>query len=183
MKITLCGRPGSGKSVTAKRLAQEFHLKHYSAGDYMRRLAVEQGYTIEAFAKIMSKDFDEKVDKWTENIGKTEDNFIFDSRIAFHFIPHAIKIFLDVSYEEGARRIFSKQRESEAKVDSIKELAETNKQRWAADKKRYITIYNLDMDDEKLYDAYINTTNLSIDQVIQEIKRIIPALRKAQASN
>lgn len=183
MKIALCGRPGSGKSAVARKLALIFSLKHYSTGDYMRQLAMEQGYTIEAFAKVAPKDIDNHIDAWTENIGKTEDDFIFDSRLAFHFIPDAIKIFLDVSYEEGARRIFLKPRQSEAKVDSVEELAQRNKERWQADKKRYLKIYNLDMDEKTKYDLYIDTTGLSIEQVIKEIGRVIPALQNAQDSN
>ena len=58
MKITLCGKGGSGKSVIAKTLAEEYSLKHYSTGDYMRRLAMEQGCTIEEFTKTRSRNFD-----------------------------------------------------------------------------------------------------------------------------
>ncbi len=183
MKIALCGRPGSGKSAIAKKLAEEFALKHYSTGDYMRQLAMEKGYTIEEFAKITPKDIDHRIDTWTENIGKTEDNFVFDSRLAFHFIPDAIKIFLDVSYEEGARRIFLKPRESEAKAETVEHLAQINKERWEQDKRRYLKIYNLDMDDKKNYDAYIDTTKRTREEVLREVQRIIRALRKAQESN
>lgn len=183
MKIALCGRPGSGKSAIAKKLAEEFCLKHYSTGDYMRQLAMEQGYTIEEFAKVIPKDIDHKIDAWTENIGKTEDNFVFDSRLAFHFIPDAIKIFLDVSFEEGARRIFLKPRESEAKAETIEQLAQRNKDRWEADKKRYLRIYHLDVDDEQNYDAYIDTTKRTREEVLREVQRIISTLQQTQRGN
>lgn len=176
MKIALCGRPCSGKSAVGKILAEELHLKHYSAGDYMRRLALEQGTTIEEFTKSRAKKWDYEVDSWMENIGKTQENFIFDGHLAFYFLPDAIKIFLDVTYEQGAQRIFLKQRSSESKSQTVKELAKKIQQRWEDERKLYKSLYNLDIDDKKNYTLYIDTTGLSIDQVIQEIKRVIPTL-------
>ena len=66
MKITLCGRIGSGKSVIAKALAKDLNLKHYSTGDLMREIAKEKGYTIEDFMKIRSDDIDHQVDSRTK---------------------------------------------------------------------------------------------------------------------
>ncbi|MDP3728872.1 MAG: (d)CMP kinase [bacterium] len=176
MKITLGGRAGSGKSFIAKALAEKYHLKHYSTGDMMREIAMGMGYTIEAFSSVTPEETDRELDGKTEKIGKTEDNFIFDSRLAFHFIPDAIKVFLDVSYEEGARRIFLKPRESEAKVETEEELARRNKERWETDRKRYIKIYNIDLDKRENYDAYIDTTKLTREEVLREVERIIPTL-------
>ena len=179
MKITLGGRAGSGKSTIAKFLAEKYHLKHYSTGDMMREIAMGMGYTIEAFSSVTPEEIDRKVDERTEKIGKTEDNFIFDSRLAFHFIPDAIKVFLDVSYEEGARRIFLKPRKSEGKAETEEELAQRNKERWETDRKRYIQRYNLDLEKRENYDAYIDTTKQTMEEVIQEVERIISSLRKA----
>ena len=173
MKITLCGKIGSGKSVIAKTLAKEFNLKHYSTGDVMRSIAKENGLTIEEFDKVTPPDIDYKVDNHTKRIGEDEDDFIFDSKMAWHFIPDAIKIFLDVSYEEGARRIKKDQRINEAKVESVQELAERNKQRWETHRQRMIGLYDADMDDQTNYDVYIDTTNLSIEEVIDKVKQAI----------
>lgn len=179
MKITLGGRAGSGKSAVGKKLSEIFHLKHYSTGDFFRILGMEKGYTVEEFSKIRAEEIDTLVDNWAEKIGKTEDNFIMDSRLAFHFIPDAIKIFMDVSYEEGARRIFLKPRASEGKTTSAEELAKRNKERWETDRERYIKLYQVDVDDLKNYDVYINSTGKEIDEVIAELCRAVPALRKA----
>ncbi len=183
MKIALCGPPASGKSPVAKKLAEEFQIKYYSTGEYMRRLANQQGYTIEEFTKIRSRDFDEEVDAWMENIGKTQDDFIFDSRLAFHFIPDAIHIFLDVSQEETVRRVLKKLKAEEMDSQRREEFVNKTIKRREDERTRYVTIYNIDTDNRENYDAYIDTTGLSIDQVIQEIKRIIPALRKEQIRN
>jgi len=179
MKITLGGKGGSGKSVIAKALAEEYSLKHYSTGDLMRKIAMEKGYTIESWSHVTPKEIDNQVDEWVKKIGETEDDFIFDSRLAFHFIPDSIKVFLDVSYVEAARRVFADQRKSEAKAESVEELAERNRIRWETDRERYKSIYGIDVDEKKNYDAYIDTTNKNKDEVLAEIKRIIGTLQKS----
>jgi len=173
MKITLCEKPGSGKSTIAKSLAEEFNLKHYSTGDLMRKIASEKGYKIEEYMKIVGPEIDNEVDNWVKNIGETEDNFIFDSRIAFNFIPDAIKIYLDVSFEEGAKRIFLKQRESEKKAEDWNELAQRNEDRWETDRKRLEKLYGVDMDNKENYNFYIDTTGKEAGYVTKEIKRIV----------
>ncbi|MDP3918279.1 MAG: nucleoside monophosphate kinase [Nanoarchaeota archaeon] len=178
MKITIAGKAGSGKSVIAEAIAKEFNLKHYSTGDLFRELATEAGMKVEDFSKTRADEVDFKVDEITTKIGKEEDNFIFDSRLAFHFIPDSIKIFLDVSFEEGAKRIFKDQRESEAKANSVEELAERNKVRWATDNKQYIKLYNIDMDDLTQYDILIDTTNFTINESITKIKQTIRTLQE-----
>lgn len=178
MKITLCGKPGSGKSTLAKELAKEFKLKHYSTGDLMRKIAAEKGYKIEDYMKVVGAEIDNEVDRWVEKIGKTEENFIFDSRMAFNFIPDAIKIYLDVSFEEGAKRVFLDPRESEKKAKDWRELATRNEDRWETDRKRLLKLYGADMDNKKNYDFYIDTTGKEIEYVIREVKRIIRASSK-----
>ncbi len=175
MKITLCGKPGSGKSTVAKAIAEEFNLKHYSTGDLMRKIAAEKGYKIEDYMKVVGPEIDNEVDEWVENIGKNEDNFIFDSRMAFNFIPDAIKIYLDVSFEEGAKRIFLKQRDSEKKAENWQELAKRNEDRWETDRKRLEKLYGVNMDNKKNYNAYIDSTGKEIEDVVKEVKRIIRA--------
>ena len=176
MKIVLGGKAGSGKSVVAKRLKEIFNLKHYSTGDLMRKIAGEKGYKIEDYMKVVEAEIDKEVDSRTEKIGKEEDNFIFDSRLAFHFIPDAIKIFLEVSDEEGARRIFANQRESEAKAETVEELANRNRDRWETDRQRYIKLYNVDVNNREEYDVLIDTTELSLDEVVDGIRRAVETL-------
>ena len=178
MKIVICGRIGSGKSTTAQRIAKELDLKHYSDGDMMRALAIEKGVKLETFVKQRSDAVDKMIDEKTMMIGKKEDNFIFDSRLAFHFIPDAIKIFLEVSEEVGSERIFKHQRKSEAPVKTAKELLKKNKERWETDRQRFKKLYGVDINDIKNYDIVIDTTILDVEGTVHEIKRALRALPK-----
>ena len=178
MKIVLCGRIGSGKSTTAQWIAKELGLKHYSDGDLMRTLAMEKGVKLETFVKQRSEAVDRMIDEKTRRIGKKEDNLIFDGHIAFHFIPDAITIFLEVSEEVGAERIFKHQRKSEAHVKTAKELIKKNKERWKTDRQRYKKLYGVDINDMKNYDIVIDTTKLDVEGTVHEVKRALRALQK-----
>lgn len=178
MKIVLCGRIGSGKSTIAQRIAKELGLKHYSDGDLIRALAMDKGVKLETFVKQRSDAVDLIIDEKTRMIGKKEDNFIFDSRLAFHFIPDAIKIFLEVSEEVGAERIFKHPRKSEAPVKTTKELIKKNKERWETDRQRYKRLYGVDINDMKNYDIVIDTTKRDVEDTVHEIQRALRALQK-----
>ena len=52
MKLTLSGKPGSGKSVVADILAEKLNLKRYSVGNYRREMAKKRGMTLAEFNKL-----------------------------------------------------------------------------------------------------------------------------------
>ena len=129
MIITVSGRAGAGKSTLAKALARRLRLKRYSSGDLQRQIAKDKGISLLDLSRLEEKsdEIDVLVDKRTAALGKTEDNFVIDGRLTFHFIPHAtLKIFLDADIRERARRIFRDRREG----DSYKDVAETIKAIW-----------------------------------------------------
>lgn len=109
MIITISGTAGSGKSTVAKLLAKELDLKHYSIGDLMRKIAEERGLTLLELSKKAeeSPDIDQELDKSQIELGKKQDNFVIDGRLSFHFIPSSYKVFLKVSDNEAAKRIFN----------------------------------------------------------------------------
>ena len=44
--ITVAGRPGSGKSSTAKLVANQLGFEHFSSGDLFRSVAKERGVDV-----------------------------------------------------------------------------------------------------------------------------------------
>ncbi|MEZ4103369.1 MAG: nucleoside monophosphate kinase [Candidatus Paceibacterota bacterium] len=40
--ITIAGKPGSGKSTTAKRLSGELNYAHFSSGDFFRQVGLDK---------------------------------------------------------------------------------------------------------------------------------------------
>ncbi len=108
---------------------------------------------------------------------KTEDNFIIDGRLAFHFIPNAIKIFLTVSPEEAARRIFADQtRQGVEAHENIENTIVNIQTRRKSEDDRYLKYYRLHIYDMSLYDIVIDTTNRTPEEIFDEIIWKINAL-------
>ncbi|MDD5163278.1 MAG: cytidylate kinase family protein [Candidatus ainarchaeum sp.] len=186
MIITISGMPGSGKSTLAKEIAEKLGLKHYSAGGFMREIAGERGVNLLELGRMAEHDksIDRQVDLWTEKLGKTKDNFIIDSRLAWHFIPNSIKIFLEISMSEAARRVYKDMRKDEQENTSMKKTFENMKKRLASEKKRYRDLYGINYLDKKNFDIIINSTHTTkkqkLEKTIQAIKRI---MKKSQKNN
>ena len=173
MRITISGTPGSGKSTVAKLLAKKLGYKHYSVGDYRRDRAKKQNMTLNEYNKLgESKDFtDIEADNWQKGLGK-EDNFVIDSRLGYYFIPDSVKIFLDVDEKVGAKRIFKEKRSRERFSDE-KEALQSLKKRQESDKKRYKKYYGINPFKKEHYDLVIDTSDKSIDQVLDIIVKAI----------
>lgn len=170
MIITISGIAGSGKSTAAKSLAKKLGYKHYSIGDFMRELAKEKGMTLLELSREAEKNnvVDKELDNKQIELGKTEDNFVIDSRLGFHFIPNSIKVFLEVDLNEAAKRIFSEKRKHEQYKD-INESVEKIKTRINSEDKRYKEYYNINYQDRKNYDIIINTTKTTPEEVVEMI--------------
>ncbi len=182
MIISITGTPGSGKSTVAKELAKILNLNHYYIGALQRKRAKEKGMTIDEYNRWseQNKQADLEIEEYIQKLGEKEDNFIIESRTAWHFIPHSIKILLKTDIQEAARRILTDLHEkkvdrNENMYQSLEEAIEGIKKRMESERKRYIDLYNIDPYDEKNFDIILDTTNLSPDEVIEELLKKIRA--------
>lgn len=174
MIITISGKAGSGKSTIAGGLAKKLELKHYSIGDLMRQLAREKRMSLNELSKLAEKDesIDLELDKKQIEL-RDQDNFVIDGRLTAHFLPYAdLKVFLDCDDKVRAERILKDNRSDEKSKD-IKGLIKKIRQREHSERKRYKKLYNIDYHDEKLYDLVIDTTKLSIMEVVEKIIRLV----------
>ncbi|HLD57434.1 MAG TPA: cytidylate kinase family protein [archaeon] len=175
MIITIAGNLGSGKSTVAKILANELGYKHYSMGDLQRSIAKKRGITLVELQKLEEKDpsIDKEVDQTQVDLGKQQDNFVIDSRIGWHFIPHSVKIFLKVSDQEAARRIFNQKREDEKYNKTLEQTLSGIKSRKTSELKRFKEYYNLDYEDVSNYDLVVDTTKINPAQVAQKVLEFV----------
>jgi len=174
MIITISGKAGSGKSTVAKEVAKKLNLKHYSIGGLMRQIAKEKNMSLIKLSKLAEKDssIDMELDKKNIEL-RGEDNFVIDGRLTAFFVPYAeLKVFLDCKDKVRAERILNDKREEE-KSRNISALIKTIRQREQSERKRYKNLYNVDYYDKKLYDLIIDTTNLSIKEVVEKIIRAV----------
>lgn len=179
MIITLAGHHGAGKSTLSKGLVEYYGLKSYSAGGMMRELAMERGISLLDLGREAEKDggeIDRLLDARSVELGKKEDQFIIDGRLAFHFIPNSFKIFLTVPPEEAARRIYHD--ETRAGVEShvsIEDTIQNIRTRRESENLRYREYYGLDIYDMALYDLVIDTTGMRIHDVLEKTIEAIEA--------
>ena len=179
MRITISGKAGTGKSTVAKLLAHKLNLKHYSIGDLMRAMAKEKGITLLELNQLAEQDksIDLELDDKLQEIGRTKDNFVVDGRLAAFFIPHAdIKVFLEADDEERAKRILKDNREHE-KSNDLDETIKNIKKREESEQKRYMKYYGTDYLDKKLYNFFIDTTNIAPNQVVDKIVEFVEKKR------
>jgi cytidylate kinase len=176
--ISFNGDHGSGKSTIAKKLAKKLGYKRFYMGKIARSMAEEHKMSYARFLELLKKDssYDKKIDNYVIDLGNKKNNFIIESRTAWHFIPQSFKIYLQVDPMEGARRMFAdyqndSHRDNESRgIKTIKDILVISKNRKEADDKRYKKLYNINANDMSQYDLVVDTTTLTREEVLEIIK-------------
>ena len=171
MIVTISGRPGSGKSVVAARVAERLDVPHVSAGDFMREMAAERGVSILELSRSAEHeiDIDREIDERTTRLAEEGGDFVMDARLGWHFAPESVKVFLDVRPEVAARRIFEARRGTEHENIDLKTTERAIDRRTESERDRYLTYYDLDYTDHAHYDLVIDTSDIGIDEVVERI--------------
>lgn len=169
--ITIAGAPGSGKSSTAKRVAEALGFKHFSSGDLFRQIAAERGLSIEEINKTaeLEQEIDHAVDQKLRDCA-TEDGLVIDSRLAYHWLPNSFKVYLALPLEKAAERIFAHVKDVGRESENAKTLEETLqnvRMRAESEKKRYMNLYGIDPSDLSPFDLVVDTEKNNLDQVVE----------------
>lgn len=171
MIITISGRPGSGKSAVATRVAEALGLRHVSAGDFMREMAEERGMSILELSRSAEEraEIDREIDARTVRLGEANDDFVMDARLGWHFLPHSVKVFLEVRPDVAAERIYGAKRGSERENTDLEATQRAIESRTASEVKRYRDYYGIDYGDHDQYDLVVETSQMSVAEVVQSI--------------
>lgn len=173
--ITIAGRPGSGKSSTAKAVTAQLGYQHFSSGDLFRALAKERGIDLlqANFTAEENTEMDKLVDGRLQEIGKTEDQLVIDSRIAWHWMPESFKVFLDLDLNIAAQRILDGMDDARLASEHIHrdpaEYAQNLKHRLDSETRRYRALYDIDPYDMSNYDLVIDTAAHNLQEVAELI--------------
>ena len=167
INITIAGDLGSGKSTVANHLINNINYRIESAGLIFRRLAEQHGMSAKEFNQFIESNpkYDNMVDDTIKEMGANEENIIFDSRLAWYFVPKSFKIYMYVDVDTATERIFNdKGRVSESYSDMATAKKEIIERR-ESEVLRYKTFYNIDINNYSNYDFIIDTSHATKDEV------------------
>lgn len=171
MKITVYGLAATGTSTVSKLLAKKRNAAFQSSGGYTREEATELGMTIyeyEAYA-VDKLELDIARDKRIAAYGTTHDNFVFDSRLAWHFIPDSFKVCLTADPDTTYRRIAARE---ECDVTTAQEMTEKRRANME-DRFRRAYPHITFPPPPDTFDLIIDTTAHTPDEVVEEIEATI----------
>jgi len=173
MLITISGLHGTGKSTIGKLLAEKLDLDYYSTGDAFRSLASEKHMSLEEFSKYVEKNpqIDKELDQKILEIASEKNDLIIDSLLSGYLLKDNADytILLEAPLEIRIRRMMDRDDENyqkKLKETKLREMSEIS---------RFKELYGIDIANEQLkkeiFDIIINTKDLSIEQVFNNIIR------------
>lgn len=180
-KISLTGDLGSGKSAVSKILSDKLNYRIVSTGSIQRDIAVKYNMStleLNEYTKT-HPEIDDEIDGTVTKLAETDENLIFDSRLAWHFAPHSFKVYLLVDSFVAAERIFNDHRTGEG-YETVLEAREKILARRKSELERFKTYYHIDYADLRNFDLVIETTLATPEEVTHTI---LEAFAKWQQNN
>lgn len=166
-KITISGELGSGKSSMSKLLCEKADFKILSVGAIQRELAEKHGMSTLEFNKYMEThpEIDIECDNKVVEYGLSDANLILDSRMAWHFVPHAFKIHLLVNINIAAHRIFNDNDRKNEQNNDIEHTIQNIIIRKASEVKRFRDQYNVEINDLQNYNIVVDSSFISPENI------------------
>lgn len=168
-KIIISGHVGSGKTTISKLLAEKIGATFFSAGEYIRNLAIENNMQLQNFMNYIEVDSNYDFELHNNFLKYSEElsSYVFDYRIGFVFEPKPFSIFLIVSDSIGQGRIFERDNiefQENSFYSNFNKINRNDKLR-----QRFIKVFGVDFCDLSKYDLVINTDHLNTNEILELI--------------
>ena len=188
MHITITGKLGSGKSTVAKKLVELYGFEIFSTGAILRAAAAERGMDVlelnkELSAKLDSdRSMDDLIDNTTIRVAseRKDDKLIFDSRMAWHFVPDSFKVFVTVEPMVAAERVMKDPRPGEPAED-VNELCAELVERSKVEQARFVYLYGVDYYDYNNFNLVVDSSHRTPDEVYAIVRREMDVFAKDPA--
>ena len=162
--ITLSGKPGSGKSSTADKVAEILGYTRHSSGEMVRSLLKKNHLTLEEYNERAESEhnLDSQVDEELRRL-RDQSDIVIDSRLGFYWIPESFKVYLDLDLEIATARIFkdiksNSSRSGEGGDHSLSSVAESVHERMINEQARFKSLYGVDPYSLERFDLIIDTS-------------------------
>lgn len=168
MLFTITGYMGSGKSTICEILEREYNFRRIHAGGIFRQFGVEKNISVLDLTKELTSQGENEVDKFIDekmieefHKVREDENVIFDSRLAWHFLEKTFNIFIVVSPYQAATRTYLTRKSEDESYDSLEEAIDALVERRVLENKRYKAIYGVNCEDLNNYDLVIDTSYIN----------------------
>lgn len=176
MIFTITGYMGSGKTTICDILSREYNFRRVHAGGIFRQLGVEKNISVLDMTKELTAQGENEIDKLIDqkmveefhNV-REDENVIFDSRLAWHFLDKTFNIFIVVSPYQAATRTYLTRKSEDESYDSLEEAIEALVERRVLENKRYKAIYGVNCEDLNNYDLVIDTSYINALEAVDII--------------
>ena len=172
--ISLAGDLAAGKGTVSKILIKDLDYGIYRNGEYARKLARDMGLDITSFNAYLAEhpEIDLQIEKSASEYAKDHDNFIIDARLGWYAVPESFKVYLRVDIDVAAQRAFNDlNRKSSESFETVEEQKADMQKRFEMENERYWNLYHVRKEDMSNYDLVVDTTNMTPEEVAEEIKR------------
>ena len=172
--ISLAGDLAAGKGTVSKILIKDLDYGIYRNGEYARKLARDMGLDITSFNAYLvdHPEIDLQIEKSASEYAKDHDNFIIDARLGWYAVPESFKVYLRVDIDVAAQRAFNDlNRKSSESFATVEEQKADMQKRFKMENERYWNLYHVRKEDMSNYDLVVDTTNMTPEEVAEEIKR------------
>ncbi len=171
--FTVSGEIGSGKSSVARLLAARTGAEYHSTGSLQRHLASERSMSTLEMNLLSETDatIDEEVDGFTRELAASGRDFVIDSRLAWHFVPEALKIFLLVDTNLAVERVLGDQpsRSESESYGGPDEAVRDIRARQESERRRFIGTYGVDLFRWSNYNLVIETSRITPERTVELI--------------
>jgi len=174
VNVTVSGHPGSGTSTLVRGLMDRFGWTSLNGGDVFREEAKRRGMSLGDFGELCKNELD--VDRSLDELlrqrmqGSDAANVV-ESRLAgwwaYRLGLPCLRIWLDVSDEERARRV------SEREGLALEDALEANRARAAVDGERFMLLYDLVPEDPEPYTHVLDATTLNASQILDHVVALL----------
>ena len=174
VNVTVSGHPGSGTSTLVRGLMDRFGWSSLNGGDVFREEAKRRGMSLGDFGELCKNELD--VDRSLDELlrqrmqGPDAANIV-ESRLAgwwaYRLELPCLRIWLDVSDEERARRV------SEREGLTLENALEANRARAAVDGERFLLLYDLVPEDPEPYTHVLDATTLNASQILDHVVALL----------
>lgn len=162
--ITISGKPGSGKSSTADKVAELLGYTRHSSGEMVRNILKHKRMTLEEYNERAEDEheLDARVDEELRNL-RNHNDIVVDSRLGFYWIPESFKVYLDLDLSVATARIFkdiksNASRSGEGGNQSLNSVAHSVRERMENEQSRFKSMYGIDPYSVRNFDLVINTS-------------------------